>query len=141
MFHRPENELQVRIVAPEKDATELNAVEVLIPGGQGVFTVQPNHTNVLSTLLPGVLVATDPAGKEIFFAVSGGFVEVNGNRVVVLADTFEPGDQVDKVRAQAALDRAEKRLGGKASEVDMGRAEASLHRAMARLSAQLREGY
>ena len=141
MFHRPENELQVRLVAPEKEATELHAVEVIVPGGQGVFSVRPNHTNVLSTLTPGVLVVYDADGNEQFFAVSGGFIEVNGNRVVVLADAVEPGETIDIPRAEAARDRAEKRLGKRPEEVDMLRAEFALHRAVARLSAQRREGY
>ena len=68
-------------------------------------------------------------------AISGGFMEVNNDKVVVLADTAEHADEVDVIRATSARERAENRLANRTADVDAARAEMALRRAMARLKA------
>jgi F-type H+-transporting ATPase subunit epsilon len=71
--------------------------------------------------------------EEVSMAISGGFLEVRPDRVIVLADAAERDDEIDLARAEAAKRRAEERLSQRAPGTDMARAEASLHRALARL--------
>ncbi|MFO7974924.1 MAG: ATP synthase F1 subunit epsilon, partial [Candidatus Hydrogenedentota bacterium] len=95
--------IQVEITAPERMPVQLEAKEVTVPGGEGVFTVLPGHTPMLSTLGVGVLIAWEANGEARFFAINGGFVEVLNNRVVILATTVEGEEELDEERARAAV--------------------------------------
>ena len=127
--------LRVEICAPERESRVMEAIEIIAPGLEGQFTVLPDHTPFLSVLTAGVLTVCDADEQEHLFAVNGGFVEVNQNQVVVLAMTAEASDEVDAARAEAARDRALKRLDKPGSEIDLTRAEVALKRAIARLDA------
>lgn len=133
--------IHVEICALERPLVCIEATEVTVPGGEGVFTVLPGHTPVLSTLTAGVLVARQPDGTDLFYAVNGGFVEVLDDRVTVLAQTAERDDEIDEDRAGAARERAEQRLRKPAADIDLMRAEAALDRALARQMARSHTGY
>jgi len=72
-------------------------------------------------------------GEEFSLAISGGFLEVRPDRVIVLADTAERDEEIDLARAEEAKRRAEERLSERVPEADVGRAEAALRRSLARL--------
>ena len=133
--------LAVKLCAPERRMVELSAQEIILPGEDGVFTVLPAHTALLSTLQAGVLMVYDDQAEVTFYALSGGFAEVRDDRVTVLADTLEAGQHIDLDRAQAARERAEQRLAKPGEETDVFRAELALHRALARISAHQETGY
>jgi F-type H+-transporting ATPase subunit epsilon len=105
---------------------------VSAPGVEGEFGVLPGHVNLLSALAVGAL-RFDADGKSQNVFISGGFAEVSNNTVTVLADAAELAGDIDQARAQAARERAEKRLADKTDKVDITRAEAALKRAGARL--------
>ncbi len=131
--------LQLEITAPERDPIHLEVAEVVVPGSEGVFSVLPGHTPLLSTLKTGV-VAGYVNNEPEFFAVNGGFAEVMDNRVVILTETVEHVDEIDVTRAQAARDRAGRWLKQKEG-VDVARAEAALERSLARLQAHARDEF
>ena len=133
--------LKLELCSPDQELVEMEVVEAMIPGAAGVFSVRPGHTPFLSTLRPGVLVATDTAGEDHVIAVHGGFAEVKDNTVVILADVFELRDDIDVERAQAAEQRAQELLRRPGGDLDWDRAEAALARATARLRAANRHGY
>lgn len=133
--------IRVEICAPERAKTDFEATEVICPGEDGIFAVRAGHTPLLTTLAPGVLLVQNLDGEQHFFAVGGGFAEVEPDRVLILADTCEGGDDVDAARAQAAEERAADRLRRSDPETDLKRAELALQRAMARLKAANKTGY
>lgn len=133
--------LHLEICAPEKPHTVLEVTEVVVPGEAGVFAVHPEHTPLLSTLTPGVLIASDTEGTAHHFAVHGGFAEVKPDKVVILASFYEPGADVDTERATAAEERAQARLRKPPEDLDWKRAERALARAVARLGAHSKRGY
>lgn len=111
--------------------------EVVAPGSCGYFGVLPGHAPFLATL--GIGELTYRKGREEFhLAVMGGFCEVRHDKVVVLADTAERPDEIDRARAERARERAERRLAGRSptgspEEIDYARAAAALARALTRL--------
>lgn len=127
--------MELEIITPACDPIALNVIEVVVPGEGGVFSVHPGHTPLLSTVLSGVLIAYERPNAPRFFAVHGGFVEVKDDRVVILADTVEASDSIDRARADAARERAEERLEKPAEDTSVLRAEAALARAMSRIHA------
>ena len=87
------------------------------------------------TILQAGELVVRKGGQEDTLAISGGFLEVRPDRVIVLADQAERAEEIDAARAEAARKRAEERLKERhAAGMDESRAEAALRRAMVRLS-------
>lgn len=128
-----ENALQLEVVTPDKQVVSQTVDYVSAPGTEGEFGVLPHHVNLLSALAIGSLHFT-AGGKTQHVFVSGGFADVSDNKVTVLAESAETAEDIDQARAQAARERAEKRLAARDEKVDAHRAEASLQRALTRLS-------
>jgi F-type H+-transporting ATPase subunit epsilon len=92
-----------------------------------------NHAPLLAEIGCGEVKLQDPQGNDLRYATSGGFVDVKQNHVVLLAETAEHSTEIDKSRAEASKERAQKRLAEHAAGVDAARAQASLQRALNRL--------
>jgi F-type H+-transporting ATPase subunit epsilon len=128
--------LSVEIVTAERQVLAEEDVDMVVaPGGEGVVGILPRHAPLLTTLQPG-LVRIKKDGGESSMAVGGGFMQVNSDRVLILADTAEREDEIDEARAEESRKRAEEALrnatrGG--STADMEAARASLGRSLARL--------
>lgn len=122
------------IVTPEKKVFTGDVNFVVVPGELGELGFLPNHAPLMSGLKIG-LVRVQQEGKTFKVAVSGGFVEVRGNKVTILADTAEHQELINKDRAESAKERAEKRLSEKNADLDIKRAEMALQRALNRLKA------
>ena len=130
--------IRLQVVTPEKLVVDEEAQIVMAPGSQGEFGVLIGHTPFLTTLKNGTVRYDDPAGQEHYVFVSGGFAEALPDRVTVLAESAEKQNEIDQTRAQAALERAQKRLGGEpivpGEKIDEARARAALERAIHRLA-------
>jgi F-type H+-transporting ATPase subunit epsilon len=128
-------ELNLEIITPEKPIFKDSIESVTIPGTQGNFQVLKDHAPLISSFEIGV-VKVKTASVETYYVTAGGTVEVNQNRVLVLADSIEKITDIDKDRAEEAKKRAEERLKRKNEEdVDEARAQAALNRALNRLNA------
>ena len=126
-----DNALQLDVVTPDKQLVSQAVDYVSAPGVEGEFGVLPNHVNLLSALAIGAL-RYNAGGKSHYVFISGGFAEVSNNTVTVLAEAAELAEDIDQARAQAARERAEKRLADKTENVDNARALASMKRAITR---------
>jgi F-type H+-transporting ATPase subunit epsilon len=86
---------------------EVDAVN--LPGAEGRLGILPNHTPLLTTLDYGEVIVRQ-GNLEQYFAVGGGFAEVQPNKVIVLADSAERADEIDLQRALEARRQAEKMM-------------------------------
>ena len=126
--------LKIDIVTAERIVYSADVDEVIAPGAEGQLGILPHHAPLMTILQAGALV-TKKGGKEQILAISGGFLEVRPDHVIVLADQAERAEEIDAARAEAARKRAEERLKERHAEgVDAARAEASLRKALVRLS-------
>ncbi|MCC6792550.1 MAG: F0F1 ATP synthase subunit epsilon [Thermomicrobiales bacterium] len=129
--------LSVEIVTAERQVLADEDVDMVVaPGGEGVVGILPRHAPLLTTLRPGE-IRIKKNGAETAMAVGGGFLQVNRDRVLVLADTAERADEIDESRADAARQRANVALqealkGGSPAQVEAARY--ALHVSMARLN-------
>jgi len=128
-------ELNLEIITPENPIYKDQIESVTIPGTMGGFQILKDHAPLISSFEVGVIkVKKDTA--ETFYTTSGGTVEVNHNKVLVLADSIEKVEAINKDRAEQAKQRAEERLRKKSEEnIDEARARAALNRALNRLKA------
>jgi len=132
--------IRLDIVTAERLVYSEDVDMVIAPGVGGQLGVLPHHTPLMTTLQPGEL-RVKKGGEEVLLAISGGFLEVRPDRVVVLADAAERAEEIDIARAEEAKRRAEQRLAGeRISEVDSALAEAALRRSLIRLKAAERIG-
>ncbi|HWP81927.1 MAG TPA: F0F1 ATP synthase subunit epsilon [Bacteroidota bacterium] len=128
-----EKTFHLEIVTPKKVVYKALVESFSAPGVVGGFQVLRSHAPLLSAIGVGEVKIIDAQGNEFRYATSGGFVEVHENKVVMLAETAERADEIDVKRAEAARDRAQKRIAEKRIETDIERARAALHRALNRL--------
>jgi F-type H+-transporting ATPase subunit epsilon len=126
--------IQMEVVTPEKHVCSLETESVIVPAFEGYLGVLPNHAPLITQLGIGV-VTYKVGGEKKKMAITGGFMEVANNKMVILADTAELAEEIDVERADAARERAERRLQEKTDDLDYVRAQASLQRAKARLEA------
>lgn len=103
------SKIKFKVVTPERMVYENEVEQVTLPTLDGQITVLPNHIPLMSILQPGELLLKKD-GKEIPLAVSSGFVQVNKNEVVILADSAEHAEEIDEKRAEEARERAQKLL-------------------------------
>ena len=125
--------LQLDVITPERRLLSEQADSVTVPGLGGELGILPGHTPLISALQTGVLSYTQ-AGTTRRLLVSGGFVEVNNDRVSVLADLAEFPEEVDAARARAEREEAERLLGGfSGTPEELADVRARLDRASTRL--------
>ncbi len=127
-------ELNLEILTPGKPAYSAPVQAVTIPGTVGSFQILYNHAPIISTFEIGVIKVEVTKTSTIYFATSGGTVEVLDNKVRILADSLESISDVDIQRAKNSLARAQERLAKKSIEkIDPARAESSKERANNRI--------
>ncbi|MCL4561096.1 MAG: ATP synthase F1 subunit epsilon [Chloroflexi bacterium] len=98
--------IHCEIVSQDRQVFLGDADIVVLPGAAGVMGVLPHHSPLLSTLKDGIITVRWK-GKEEFFTVAGGIVEIQPDQVTVLADASENVEEIDIERAEAAKKRAE----------------------------------
>lgn len=125
------NTIKLEIVSPQKIVYSTEVNMLIVRSTVGDLGFLPNHAPLVAGLVPAPMRLLTDEGEKLV-AVTGGFVEVQPTKITVLAANAELASEIDVDRAQAAFDRAQKRLAHK-NDVDIDRARAALERAKARL--------
>ncbi len=132
-------DLRCRVLTPQRNVFDelVESVELLTMAG--TLEVFPRYEPTIAPLTVGVMKAKGDDGSVTSLAIHGGYMDMNGKVLVVLADSAEVGDEIDVERARLALERARQKLAEVITEdpstvkVDMDRAKLALIRAMTRL--------
>ena len=126
--------MKLEIVTAERQIFSEDVTTIIAEGIEGQMTILPKHAPLITMLAPGELVVRKE-GEELYMVISGGFLEVRPEKVIILADACERSDEIDLERAAEAKRRAEERLKNLTltPEIDQSRAEAALRRSLARL--------
>jgi len=123
---------QLSVITPTETLLDEQVSSVIVPGSEGYLGVLANHAPLITALAPGRLEVKDGNGKQTFYALSGGFLEVSNNKAILLADSMESTDHIDLERAKSSEARARRRLEEGSGKWDLGRAQDSLNRALNR---------
>ncbi len=129
-----DNRFVIRIITPDRIFYEGEAEMVEFNTVEGEVGIYKNHIPMTMIIKPGLLCITDGEEEKIA-ALHAGFVEVLPEKITILAEIIEWPDEIDLERAEAAKERAEKRLREKNPKTDMVRAEIALQKSIARISA------
>ena len=122
----------LRIITPDRIFYENRADMVEFNTTEGEIGVLPGHIPMTVIVKPGVLYIHE-TGEEKKAALHAGFAEILPEGVTILAETIEWPGEIDENRAKSAMERAERRIQGKAANTDLARAETALQRAVARI--------
>ena len=125
--------IQVDIVSAEGEIFAGPAAMVFLPASEGDIGVAPRHAPLLTLLKAGEVRVKTPEGEELSFFVGGGVLEIQPQRVTVLADTAARAKDLDEAAAVAARQRAEEMLAGQVDKVTQAQALAELQRAIAQI--------
>ena len=127
--------IKLDVVTAERVVFSEDVDVVVAPGVEGQLGILPHHAPLMTMLQPGELLIKK-GEADFCLAITGGFLEVRPDRIIVLADAAERADEIDVGRAEEAKRRAEERLGERqATGVDAAVAEVALRRALVRLKA------
>lgn len=125
--------IRLDIVTAERLVYSEDVDEVVAPGVDGQLGILPHHSPLMTMLAPGELLVKQD-GDELNLAVSGGFMEVRPDHIIILADTAEKAEEIDLARAEEARRLAEKTMAEAPAGAEAAlAAEASLKRALTRL--------
>ncbi|MFP5411694.1 F0F1 ATP synthase subunit epsilon [Zeimonas arvi] len=128
--------IHVDVVSAEASIFEGKAEFVVLPGEAGELGIYPQHTPLITRIRPGAVRIKVPGqADEEFVFVAGGILEVQPNRVTVLADTAIRGHDLDEAKAVEARKAAEEALANKSGDIDYAKAQAELAAAIAQIAA------
>jgi F-type H+-transporting ATPase subunit epsilon len=124
--------LRLELVTAERMVYSDDVDMVIAWGLEGQLAILPHHAPLMTMLQPGELIIKK-GSEETYMAVSGGFLEVRPDKVLVLADACERAEEIDIARAQEAKRRADELMKVSLAEIDAAAAEAALRRSLVRL--------
>ena len=125
--------MRLEIITAERQVYADDVEMVVAPGIEGQLGILAHHAPLMTALQPGeILIRKD--GEDTYLAVTGGFMEVIGNTVTILADAAEHSEEINEERAQAAVDRAREQQSQQGAGLQLERVAASLRRAEVRLN-------
>jgi F-type H+-transporting ATPase subunit epsilon len=125
--------IKLDIVTAERLVFSDDVDMVIASGVEGQLGILPKHAPLMTMLNPGEL-RVKQGGNDFSLVVSGGFLEVRPDRIIILADAAERAEEINIARAEEAKKRAQQRLSMSVSEMDATRAEGALRRSLARLA-------
>ena len=123
---------KLEIVTAERMVFSDDVTALLAWGVEGQLGILPHHAPLMTMLQPGDLMIRKDREEE-YLAVTGGFLEVRPDKVIILADACERADEIDVARAEEAKKRARETMKAAPLTVDAASAEAALRRSLARL--------
>lgn len=124
--------LLLEIITPEKVVYKDEVGEVVVPTVNGEIAILPNHINLLTQVNPGELIIKKGTSVQ-YLAITGGFLEVSGNKISILASFAIKAQDIEIAKAQEAKKRAEKIMSEKASDNDLRIAQAEMIKAILEL--------
>jgi len=127
--------IHVDVVSAERSIFSGEAKFVVLPGESGELGILHGHTPLITRIRPGSVRIEKADGDEEFVFVAGGYLEVQPDRVTVLADTAIRGHDLDEAKALEAKKRAEEAMHNRGTEFDLALAQSEFAMAAAQLAA------
>ena len=129
--------LLLEIITPEKVIFKDEIDEIIVPTENGEIAILPNHINLLTQVNPGELIIKKGTGQQ-YLAITGGFLEVNSNKISIIAEYAVRSQDIEVARAMEAKKRAEKVLSEKSTDNELRVAQAEMIKAILELKVATR---
>jgi len=125
--------MRLEIVSAEKNIYSDEVSAVVAPSIEGEIAILDNHAPLLTSLQPGEVRIIKNNNEDTFLYLSGGFIEVLGNHVTILADAAERVEEIEESKVQEAIQQAEEQLNTGQSGIDLANTLASMRKDQIRL--------
>ena len=123
------------IVSAEKELFRGAVHQLTVTGGSGELGIHPGHAALLTAVKPGYIKFIKEDGEEDVYYISGGYIEVQPEEVILLSDVASRAEDLDEHSAQVAKEQAELALSNRSADMDYSSAIAELAEASAQLRA------
>jgi F-type H+-transporting ATPase subunit epsilon len=129
----------LRVISSNKVFFDDKVTKLVLPLEDGEMAVLPHHENLIIATSIGEIRIDTTDGRKVIGVVGWGFAQIVNNRVTMLVDSAEKPEDIDRVRAKQAMERAQERLRQQESLKEYMQTEASLSRALTRLKVSGRD--
>lgn len=126
--------IDIKVVTPRGEYLQIQVKSIHLKTVMGEMTLLPNHMPIFASLVPCKMVLRNKDDQIQEYAISGGFLQFDQNKSMILTDAIEGKGEIDLARAQAAYQRARERIDKKDANTNMKRAQLALERAINRIS-------
>lgn len=124
--------LLLEIITPEKVVYKDEVAEVVVPTVNGEIAILPNHINLLTQVNPGELIIKKGTSQQ-YLAITGGFLEIQDNKISILAEYAVKAQDIEVARAMEAKKRAERAMSEKSTDNEIRVAQAEMLKAILEL--------
>ncbi len=121
--------LKLKIITPKKVVKEEEVYSVTVPSSQGEITILPRHVNLFSLLVEGIVKVKKEKGEELL-GIGGGYVQTDGEKIVVLVSRAYGQNEIDENLIKGAVEEAKNIIKTSQDEVEKSQALATLRRAV-----------
>lgn len=128
------------IVSPDRTVVDTEVLSVSAPGTEGYFGIWGSHVPMMTALTTGIIEYREANGIKSHAAIGGGFLEVSGSNVIILADNADLASEIDIKEVEQRLEEARKALRGEHSSMNADEAKIEIDRAMNRIKAARLQG-
>ena len=129
--------LLLEIITPEKVIYKDEVDEVVVPTVNGEIAILPNHISLLTQVNPGEMIVKKGTNQQ-YLAITGGFLEVQSNKISILAEHAIKAQDIEVARAMEAKKRAEKVMSEKSTDNELRVAQAEMIKAILELKVATR---
>jgi F-type H+-transporting ATPase subunit epsilon len=124
---------KLSVVAPDRTVVEDRALSLIVPAHDGYMGILAGHAPMIVQLAVGLIEYRNGSDQVHFVSITGGFLEVDGENAIVLADSAQLAGEIDVQEAEEALERARRALRGEDSSMTTEEAGREIERAMTRI--------
>ncbi len=124
--------LKLEVVTPDSQTFSGDVEMVTLPGAEGEMGIYPQHVPLLTQVVPGEMIVRQQ-GRDHFFAVGEGVVEITGDRVAIMTDMAIAAENLDEAKVEEARRRAEARLAEQLEDEEAARVTAAMAHSLAQL--------
>ncbi len=129
------NQIEIEIISAEQTVFAGKAQFVSLPGANGELGILLGHTPLISKIKPGTVYIEIDDDKHEYVFIAGGVLQVQPQKITVLADTAIRGDDLDEAKANEARAKAQEIINNKNGNIDLAKAQSELMLAAAQLAA------
>ena len=126
-------EFKLTILEADSTFYDGNCISIIVPTSEGAYGIQANHENMIAAIVPGEVKYTLPSGEVKIAAITGGFLKMEDNELLILAEAAEHPDDIDEKRMQEEIQLMSEELLSKKSIEEYRIAQARMARAINRL--------
>jgi F-type H+-transporting ATPase subunit epsilon len=126
-------EFKLRILEAEGTFYDGGCLSIIVPTSEGAYGIQANHEHLIAAVVPGEIKYTLPSGEEMYAAITGGFLKMEDNELLILTEAAEHPEEIDEKRMREEVRLATEEIESKRSIEEYRIAQARMARAINRL--------